>query len=239
MQTPDPESPPPVPTSDDAVSATLADDEPLLHATKLSPQQLTQSGLILEIALVAVALVIATFGFYDLANPISSWWSVSAIGHIAIGCLLALPLLFVVLVILPKLAILAEFFRYLDRQLLPLFRKLTFLQVLLISLSAGIGEGLLFRWCLQGGLIQHMPTVWAILLASLVFGLAHFLTFSYFVNATLLGLILGLIYLYVHPLAAIACHAFYDLVALLYAKKAGFLDATTLDTTTHDNGQVT
>ncbi len=80
--------------------------------------------------------------------------------------------------------------------------------LLLISVAAGVGEEYLFRGFLQGhtGLIA----------ASLIFGLCHFLTFGYFVFATLFGVFLGWFYQELDHaiLPVILAHAAYDWLAL-------------------------
>jgi len=86
-----------------------------------------------------------------------------------------------------------------------------------LAIMAGIGEELLFRGVLQGGLENPLGTWWALLIASLLFGLAHALTPAYFVLATLMGVYLGLIYVWTsNLLIVIVIHALYDWLALLY-----------------------
>lgn len=87
----------------------------------------------------------------------------------------------------------------------------------LIALSAlaGAGEELLFRGAIQGWLAQHMHASVAILAASVLFGLVHYLSFTYFMVATGLGLVLGTAYALTDSLVLVMVwHGVYDLIAL-------------------------
>lgn len=87
--------------------------------------------------------------------------------------------------------------------------------LVLLSLLAGIGEELLFRGAIQGWLMEHTDPVTAVLAASVLFGLVHYVSFTYFLVATGLGLILGTAYLLSESLAMVMVwHAFYDMIAL-------------------------
>lgn len=102
-------------------------------------------------------------------------------------------------------------------QLLPLLRGAGSGGIALIALMAGFGEELLFRGVIQAGLAGPLGTFAALAITSLVFGLAHFVTRAYFVLATLIGLYLGLLYLWTdNLLVPILVHALYDWVALQY-----------------------
>ncbi|QDU31098.1 CAAX amino terminal protease self- immunity [Anatilimnocola aggregata] len=94
-------------------------------------------------------------------------------------------------------------------------------ELLLIACLAGIGEELLFRGFLQAGLVHLLPGSWAVLgslvIASVAFGLCHFLSRTYFVLATIAGLYFGMLMLVSGSIVpAIIAHAFYDFVALVY-----------------------
>ncbi|KMQ75100.1 CPBP family intramembrane glutamic endopeptidase [Marinobacter subterrani] len=87
--------------------------------------------------------------------------------------------------------------------------------LLLLSLLAGIGEELLFRGAVQGWLMAHTGPVTAVLAASVLFGLVHYISFTYFLVATGLGLILGSVYAYSESLLLVMVwHAVYDMIAL-------------------------
>lgn len=108
-----------------------------------------------------------------------------------------------------------------DRLLVPLFARASILQMLLISLAAGIGEEALFRGLIQGALAEQLDSPYRIAIglvaASVAFGVCHWITKTYAVLATLIGLYLGWLYILTgNLLAAIIAHALYDFVALVY-----------------------
>ena len=87
--------------------------------------------------------------------------------------------------------------------------------LLTLCLLAGVGEELLFRGAVQGWLMQHTGPWTALLAASVLFGLVHYVSFTYFLVATCLGLILGGAYLVWGSLPMVMVwHAVYDMLAL-------------------------
>lgn len=89
-----------------------------------------------------------------------------------------------------------------------------------LSVFAGVGEELLFRGAIQGGLAQHLPDAVAIVVASVLFGLVHYLSFTYFVLATGLGLVLGTAYAMTDSLLLVMVwHGVYDMIALYCLRK--------------------
>lgn len=102
-----------------------------------------------------------------------------------------------------------------------LLRGASLWQLLVIAFAAGVGEEVLFRGLIQAGLAQLLPASWALvgslLIASVLFGLCHYLSHTYFLLATLAGLYFGLIMLISESiLPAILAHALYDFIALAY-----------------------
>lgn len=90
-------------------------------------------------------------------------------------------------------------------------------RAVLVSLSvfAGVGEELLFRGAIQGWLSLHLHGVVAVVVASVLFGLVHYLSFTYFLVATGLGLVLGTAYALTDSLLLVMVwHGAYDLIAL-------------------------
>lgn len=84
-----------------------------------------------------------------------------------------------------------------------------------LSVFAGVGEELLFRGAIQGWLAQHVHDAVAIVAASVVFGLVHYLSFTYFLLATGLGVALGTAYALTDSLALVMIwHGVYDMIAL-------------------------
>ncbi len=92
-----------------------------------------------------------------------------------------------------------------------LFEHAGFSDIVLISLLAGVAEELLFRGVIQSSI--------GIVGAAILFGLAHFITRTYVLMATLMGLYLGLFFeMTGNIFIPIQIHALYDFGALLYLK---------------------
>lgn len=89
--------------------------------------------------------------------------------------------------------------------------------LVLLSLLAGLGEELLFRGAVQGWLLAHTNATVAVLAASVLFGLVHWVSFTYFLIATGLGLILGVAYQVSESILLVMFwHAVYDMIALFF-----------------------
>lgn len=94
-------------------------------------------------------------------------------------------------------------------------------QLFVLALLAGLGEELLFRGLLQVGLARLLPPgvalVGSLVIASVLFGLCHYLSHTYFLLATLAGFYFGLLMIVSGSIVPpILAHALYDFVALVY-----------------------
>lgn len=95
-----------------------------------------------------------------------------------------------------------------------MFGHFTWLQIILVSLLAGIGEELLMRGLLQSGLQQALGVTPAIVLTALVFGALHFMNLTYMVLTFVIGLVFGLIFYWSNSLLLVmVAHAVYDVCA--------------------------
>ena len=84
-----------------------------------------------------------------------------------------------------------------------------------LAVFAGVGEELLFRGAVQGWLAQHTHDAVAIAAASVLFGMVHYLSFTYFLLATGLGVVLGAAYALTDSLLLVMVwHGVYDMIAL-------------------------
>lgn len=107
-----------------------------------------------------------------------------------------------------------------DRQIVPLFADTTIVELALVSVAAGLGEEMLFRGWLQPAVAE----LWGesgnwigLVVASVLFGVVHWVNRAYAVLAGLVGLYLGLLFLWTdNLLAPVVTHGLYDFVALIY-----------------------
>ncbi|MBA2114367.1 CPBP family intramembrane glutamic endopeptidase [Bremerella alba] len=191
-----------------------------------------RTAVLFESALAFVAVGLGWF--VDVAPWISASWdsdSVSAVlGAIGLGALATLPLLVAFMGLqYSDIQSLGELQDYMDREIVPLFREATLLELGMISLAAGLGEEALFRGVIQSYLHQLMgpeagPAV-PILLTSLLFGLVHFVTREYFIISAVMGAYLGLWFYYTGDIIVpIVIHTLYDWFALAYMKKYAPVD---------------
>ena len=93
---------------------------------------------------------------------------------------------------------------------------------LVLALGAGIGEEALFRGWMQPALVQTLmesspeyASLGGLLGTSLIFGLGHAVTGTYFVWATVFGVLMGVEYNTIGLPAVALTHAFYDWTAFL------------------------
>jgi uncharacterized protein len=114
----------------------------------------------------------------------------------------------------------AQFRREIDERIIPIFANVKLPDLALIAFFAGVGEELFFRGWLQSVLASRFEAWLGILIASVIFGLAHYLSPTYAIYAGLTGLYLGVIYqvsgnLYI----VMVIHVLYDFIALVYLVK--------------------
>lgn len=84
-----------------------------------------------------------------------------------------------------------------------------------LSVLAGVGEELLFRGAVQGLALDYLPSWAAVLVAAVLFGAVHYVSFTYFVMATGLGLVMGSAYQLSGSLTLVMVwHAVYDMIAI-------------------------
>ena len=171
-----------------------------------------------EFGLLMVALIIGTLVGFDPLQTISrgpEHWRLH-LWHMVLGAALALPLLGVFI----ALDSIAEKLMHSVRDVLfetlaPVMMDAGWAGRALVSLAAGIGEEILFRGLIQDGLAQLWGVIPALLVASLIFGIAHWVNTPYLGFATGVGAIFGLLFIYTGSLVApIVMHAVYDFLAL-------------------------
>ncbi len=112
---------------------------------------------------------------------------------------------------------LVRFRKTIDEGVAPLFAHCTLLDLMAISVLAGLSEEVLFRGVMQTALAGVVGLWMAVALTSVVFGLAHYVTFTYAVYATVVGAYLGVLLIaFDNLLVPVVAHAVYDFLALGY-----------------------
>jgi len=192
-----------------------------------TPGNITRTALTVELGLGVAALAGGyCFGFSPLHTISLSFESLPQnLADIAWGLLATIPMLgLLVIVETVTWGPLLRFRKTVEELIPSLFSRTSVLELALISLAAGIGEEMLFRGFLQTAMQQWLDYPegkWIALgAASLVFGVCHWLTPTYAVFATLIGLYLGALLISSETLVVpIVAHALYDFIALVYLVK--------------------
>jgi membrane protease YdiL (CAAX protease family) len=185
-----------------------------LNESKDRPD-ITLGGMLgFEAGLGVLAVVLAwAFGVSILAAFGGDWVQGLIWGVLATG-----PML-VMLVGLERsqAAWVVELRAFVEQRLVPLFEGIGPVGIFLVALSAGVFEELLFRAVIQQGLSDWLGVWPALILASVLFGLVHAMTLSYFILATFMGLYLGGLYVWTDQLLApMLTHFLYDWAALAW-----------------------
>jgi membrane protease YdiL (CAAX protease family) len=197
-------------------------DEP--NTEQSPPPDVYSMAVILEGGMAVAAGVIGWWigvpPLATLARETADWTDhLSAIGW---GAAATIPLL-IGMLLTDRFPVgpLRELRKTVDDLVAPLFATLSIFQLAMVSLLAGVGEEMLFRGLLQSALIEWTEGPGGIWLglagASLAFGLCHYLSTTYFLVTTLIGVYLGALFVWTdNLLAPITAHALYDFVALIY-----------------------
>ncbi len=164
------------------------------------------------------ALLIAAFGLARLAGvPFLAtlrWNVMDALLGVAASVPLLALFLWLMQTAWPPVSGIA---RFLEQVVRPVIAGWSLWQMAVISVLAGACEEVLFRGVLQGGLALPWGTVPALVVASLVFGLAHCVNPAYAGVAAAIGCGFGGLWLWTgNLLVPIVAHATYDFAALVY-----------------------
>lgn len=184
-------------------------------------------AVVVELTIGILAVVLGSFLGINAREGIAPWWDYTgilkslAIGG-AVGIGLALVMQIVSLLPIPSIQRLD---RMIQQQLQLLLGPMTIPELLILSLSAGIGEELFFRGLIQGWwlslnenptFLQALP---GILVSSICFGFAHPLSKIYIVIATIAGVLFSVLYWATGDLlACVLAHAVYDAIICIYWK---------------------
>lgn len=185
----------------------------------MDPYRAVTPGQIVALAMLGEGglAIVAVIGGWALGCPVWSHieWTLAA-GLAGAAASLPLVMLMLGLVHL-KLPVLRSFQHLIREQIAPLFGGCTLGELALVSLSAGVGEELLFRGLVQQAASARWGDVVGLAAASAVFGLAHPISRFYVVFAAAIGAYLGWLWLASgNLLVPIVTHAVYDFAALVY-----------------------
>jgi len=185
-------------------------------------------GAVVEGGLVILALALAWLGLSDRSQPLErmlegwSYWRIPLLSGLAA----TIPMLGYLLLFhywTPNF--LRPMQRFVDLKLKPIFRGASLLEMLVLSLMAGFGEELFFRWCLQGGITQILfPWVGVanaiaigVAVASILFGACHWVNSAYGITTILVGIYLGMLMVWTGSwLVPAIAHALFDFAAMIY-----------------------
>ncbi len=189
-----------------------------------SPEKLLVSALVFQGGLALLGILAGwLFGFHDRSQSlIDIEWESVLRPALVWGILGTIPMLgYLALAHYCPIGPIKHVRKVVDEKLAPLLKGSTLLQMIFLSLLAGVTEEILFRWCLQGGLTEIIPirSSWIVglLVASIVFGAMHCINLSYALITTMVGLYLGGLMLWSGTwLAPAIAHALFDFVALFY-----------------------
>ena len=183
-------------------------------------------GLIVEGGLVLVALVLAYFGLFDHQQYLREIDAQNWKDAFLYGSAATVPLLlFLAIFHFFPTNLLQPMREFVEQKLYPLFRGSTITELLLLSVMAGFGEELLFRWSIQGGIAtllqesagDQLAMAIGLGVASILFGLCHWVNSSYGLTTLAVGVYLGLTMIWTGTfLVPAVTHTIYDFVALMY-----------------------
>jgi membrane protease YdiL (CAAX protease family) len=171
------------------------------------------AGCLFELALLVFAFM---WGWlFHRPALLDLHWSLNAA---LIGIIAAVPpFLFFLWTLNSSLHVFARHRQLMESLLRPHFGNWSVLQLMAISLIAGISEEAFFRGAIQGSLADRVNVILAVVLASALFGAFHLLTWTYAIIAAFIGAYLGMLWIGTgNLLTPMITHAVYDFAALVY-----------------------
>ena len=184
-------------------------------------------AVLLELSLGLSAILIGLFLGVNPRQDLPAWWDGPAIvKSLGIGVLVgsAFALGMELVSRLPIRSI-QKLERSMQSQLHLLLGPMSVPDLLLLSLSAGIGEELLFRGLIQGWwmslseTLSFLESLPGMAISAVCFGFAHPLSKTYIVLATLAGFLFAILYWATRDLlACVLAHAIYDAIICVYWK---------------------
>lgn len=166
-------------------------------------------------AITVIALML--FYFYDQT------WNAKPVSYLEstiYGVLFAIILYFFIFQLTVKWSPIARHTRHLIFQLRNLYQPFTWPQIIIASAFAGFGEELLLRGIVQDFITQHTAAWLGILLASVIFGLLHFLNWTYVLVTFAMGVVFGVVFhVTQNMMLVMIAHGVYDVFAFAVIMK--------------------
>jgi hypothetical protein len=104
-----------------------------------------------------------------------------------------------------------------DHEVVPLLGESSWSEIALVSVSAGVGEEMLFRGVALPWIGGWLGLPWGLVIASVLFGLFHPISLTYMIIAAIFGFYLGAVMIACGNLiAVIVVHTLFDFAALSY-----------------------
>jgi membrane protease YdiL (CAAX protease family) len=187
-----------------------------------STPNLVAAAVVFELALAPVGGAIAWVADVPLASllrPESGW--VAAVGYGILATMPMVPLL--VAMLMCQWRPIAWLRRLVSRFVQQLFGRAPLWQLAVVSLAAGFGEEVLFRGAIQPLAVSYTSPSLGVAIASLLFGLVHAASWTYFWLAAGVGAYLGILAQWRGEIvSAMVAHALYDFVALTLVARGYF-----------------
>lgn len=167
--------------------------------------------LLSQLAIVAVGMFLLWAFSVQIPHAQIAWFNATAI-----GTLLAIVTFLLFTLIYRFGGKFAQALLNDTRRVSGIFNGYSLMHLACVAALAGVGEELLFRGFLQTWLTNHFAITWAILVASIIFGLLHYLSHAYFISVTLMSIAFGLAYYFTGSLLMVMVwHGIYDFIALV------------------------
>ncbi|SFB91360.1 CAAX protease self-immunity [Microbulbifer thermotolerans] len=181
-----------------------------MSGTGIYPRDIFRLILLLEL----VALVVGLVGVFVSGVQVY-WRRESVYGDTLTGLIFATLSFLLVLWLIRSNSHIGGVLRRHCADLRHFMAACSAVQIVVISLAAGICEEVLFRGFLQSWLSHLSSPAAGLLVASLVFALLHYASFIYFAATFLVGIAFGVCYRMTESLLCVAVwHAAYDLFVL-------------------------
>lgn len=155
-------------------------------------------------------------------NPLEhfTWSSMDALW----GALAPIPIVVTFLCILRwPVGRLSQIKAFCEDEFVPLLGGISWSDMAIIALSAGVGEEMLFRGVLQTSLASWLGWGWGLSVSSLLFGVLHPISLPYIFLMMGVGFYFGGVFLLTgNLLAVMVTHAVYDFALMAYLLKITF-----------------